>query len=164
MLSPESPDIMLNKILNKGGAGISLSRQETVDRINPLLKKLIALNHAYRDVIARTPDPEIAGQLQAFLKIARTDVAKMSESIYSAGGRAYTGVDIEPGSVRTADNENELIPSLKDLEKEFVDLMEGEMKVKHQIHTRAVLSNVYTNALGRLNYLLEITGGKKRKR
>lgn len=146
---------MLNALLNKGGAGISISRQETAERLDPLLRQLIGLRRHYEELIRRTPDPEVAEKLEDLLKYARTDVAKLSETIHSAGGQAYTGVDLRDEPL-SAGETNDDTSHLRNLEKEFLDAIEGESRIKHHIRTGAILKNVKDNGSRRLSYLDEI--------
>lgn len=147
---------MLNALLNKGGAGVSISRQETAERLDPLLRQLIGLRRYYEELIRRTSDPEIASKLEDLLRYARTDVAKLSETIHSAGAKAYTGVDLRDKPIDFDDKEDD--PSfVRNLEQKFLDAILAESKIKHHIRTFAILKNVENNSRNRLSYLAEIT-------
>lgn len=139
--------------LNKGWAGTTMSRQETVERTNPLIRRHYELNHAYDFAINRVSDREAATKLEALQKTARADVGKLSETVLSAGGVSYNGVDMEPGSVSLSDEEGDMIHQLKDRENEFLELVSDELKENHQIRTRAILAVVQANSQARVDYL-----------
>ena len=157
---------MLDFILNKGGAGISMTREKTIERINPIIKAYVRLNHLYEDAMKRLANRETVGQLEAFQKIARADIGKLNETVFSSGGVAYNGTDVEPGSVtlRETENDEDLFSSLEDEEEAFQDQIgsEFDLKPEHHIRTQAVLSIIRTNSQSRLNYLQSLT--KRRRR
>ncbi|MGI9173794.1 MAG: hypothetical protein ACR2GR_00550 [Rhodothermales bacterium] len=157
---------MLNFLLNKGGAGVSMTRQDTIDRINPIIEAYVRLNHAYEDTLRRLPNREMVGQLEAFQKIARVDVGKLNETVFSAGGVAYNGTDVEPGSVTLEETENDedLLSALEDQEAAFQDQIgpEFDLKPGHHIRTQAVLSIIRSNSQSRLDYIRGLT--KRRRR
>lgn len=142
-------------LLNKGWAGTTMSRQETIERINPLIRRHIELNHAYVNAINRVSERDVAGELEALQKTARADVGKLSETVLSAGGVSYNGVDLEPGDFASSDDldEGKMIHQLQDREGEFQQLVTDEMEENHQIRTRAILSIVQANSLARIDYL-----------
>ena len=144
---------MLNFFLNKGGAGISISRQETVDRINPILKRQIEVNHGYNYALTHCSDEEAVAQFDQFQKTARADVGKLSETVLSSGGVAYNGTDLEPSNYHLGDRDNDILAALIDQEQALLDAIEGEAEVEHHIRTQAILLNVRTHAQERLNYL-----------
>ena len=47
-------------LLKKGWAGRTLSREETVERLNPLIKQHMALNHTHTYVINTCSEQDIA--------------------------------------------------------------------------------------------------------
>lgn len=149
--------------LNKGWAGKTMSRPETIERINPLIRRHMELNHAYSYAINQVSEREAAGKLEAQQKTARADVGKLSETVLSAGGVAYTGVDIEPADYALADgtsssadasaNESAMIRRLGELEQQFQELLSDELNENHQIRTRAILSVVQANSHARIQFL-----------
>ena len=157
---------MLDFILNKGGAGISMTRQETIDRINPIIEAYVRLNHIYEDALGRLANRDAVGQLEAFQKIARADVGKLNETVFSSGGVAYNGTDVEPGSVtlKETENDEDLLSALEDQEAAFQDQIapEFDLKPAHHIRTQAVLSIIRSNSQSRLDYIRGLT--KRRRR
>ena len=143
-------------IFNKGGIGKSLSRQETVERINPLIREHIALNHQHDYVIRTIGDAEIAERLEQFQKIARVDVGKLAEVVFSAGGTAYSGVDMEPDDFNLGTDPAEMIHRLLEAEQRFLQLVNDELKLNHQIRTKATLNLVRQHSEERLRYLQEV--------
>ncbi|ARA92768.1 MAG: hypothetical protein D6685_04970 [Bacteroidetes bacterium] len=152
-------------VFQKGGIGRSLSREETVERLNPISKALIELTLYYDDAVQRIGAPEIAAELERHLKRARVDVGKINETIFSAGGVAYSGTDLDPEAFRAGEDEDEMLFRLLDLEQAFLEKVSAEFDLEpreHQIRTQAVLANVRANSEARLAYLREIT--RKRRR
>lgn len=151
--------------LNKGWAGRTLSRQETADRINPLLRRHHELNHRYEQAIRTVGDREAAQTISTFQKTARADVGKLSETVLSAGHPAYTGVDLEAETFKMEGDEAAIIRQLLESESEFEQLLSDELGLEHQIRTRAVLSVVLENSRSRLEFLrgLEKRFGRTRK-
>ena len=157
---------MLDFFLNKGGAGITMPRHETIGRVNPLIEAHVRLNHLYEDALRRLANRDVVGQLEAFQKIARADVGKLNETVFSAGGVAYNGTDVEPGSVTLGDggDDEDLLAALEDREAAFEEQLAGEfdLKPEHHIRTAAVLSVVRANSRSRQDYLKGFT--KRRRR
>lgn len=146
----------LDTFLNKGGAGVSLSREDTVERINPLLRQHILLNHAYRQVIAALAGSQLADTLLETQRTARMDVGKLSETVLSAGGRPYLGTDVEPGSAALPEGDG-MLRALLDQEQALLDATETEIALDHQIRTQAILGNVQTHSRERLKIVERAT-------
>lgn len=140
-------------LLQKGWAGTTFSRQETVERLNPLVHRHYKLNHAYDAVVRTTDDRALAAQLESFQKIARADIGKLSESILSAGGVPYNGTDLEPKDYDLGIDPGAAVHQLRDLEEDFERTLAAELDENHQIRTRAILSVLRANSQARLNYL-----------
>lgn len=140
-------------IFNKGGIGKSLSRQETVERINPLIRAHIALNHQHDYVIRALGQADVVEQLEQFQKIARADVGKLAEVVFSAGGTAYSGVDMEPSDFNLGSDPAEMIYRLLEAERQLLALVQAELKLNHQIRTKAILNLVAQHSQERLRYL-----------
>jgi len=136
-------------LLNKGWAGRTLSRSETVDRLNPVIHSLTALMHAYDRALTGL-DGEIHASLSDTQKLLRADIGKLSETVLSGGGVAYTGVDQEPGGSPSSDDPAEILAGLLREEESFRETLDGEREVEHQIRTRAVLENVARNSSERV--------------
>ena len=151
-------------LLNKGGAGRSLSRHESAERLDAVLRRHLELNYAHADVIRRVDEVDVARQLEHFQKKARADVGKLRETMYSFGSVAYTGTDLEPDDFHLGDGD-EMLFGLLDREQGLIDLVEGELALKgpgHQIRTKAILNHVLTNSQERLNYLKGLTRSRRR--
>lgn len=149
--------------LNKGWAGRTINRAETIERFNPLIRMHHELNRAYNHAISRVSDPEVAGRFEAYQRIARADIGKLSESVLSAGGVAYNGVNLEARD-SVSDDEESIIRNLQDLEEEFQRRLNDEVGENHQIRSRAILSVVQANSSDRLNYLSDLAKARRRSR
>lgn len=134
---------ILRPILNKGGAGYYISREETVERLNPLVGKaheLLATYNAFLD----SAGEQVKNQLEEHMPKMRMLLGKMCESVFSAGGIAPNGVGI------AVPNETSLSDVL-DLEREFRENAFEEIDtVHHQERTRAILKAVVEGSDGRL--------------
>lgn len=142
-------------LLNKGWAGRTLSRPETAERLNPVIRSLTTLMHGY-DAAQATLDGEAAASLEAARKLLRGDLGKLSETVLSAGHPAYMGVDQEPSAPATGDSTT-VLEALAGREEDFHAVLDAEKKVEHQIRTRAVLKNAARNSSERLELLHELT-------
>ena len=151
-------------LLNKGWAGRTLSRAETAERLNPLIKQHMALNHYHNYAINNLSkdEQEIADDLATFQKVARVDVGKLMETVFSCGGVAYNGVDMEPEDFKLGNEDNKMLFQLLDLEHEFLNTLAEEVTLNHQIRTKAILNILLTNSQDRLHYLKVQT--KRRRR
>ncbi|MEX1054965.1 MAG: hypothetical protein WED81_02980 [Rhodothermales bacterium] len=140
-------------LLNKGWAGTTMSRRETVERLNPILRRHYELNHSYDYLINNLSDVEQVRQIEALQKVARVDVGKLSESILSAGGVPYSGVGLEAESFNLGSTDGEMLRRAKELESEFDGLLSEELEQNHQMRTKAILSAVLGNSRARLEFL-----------
>jgi hypothetical protein len=147
------PNPIKEILLNRGWAGKTLSRSETVDRINPLIRQHIELNHHYEAAIRHCDDDRVADVLKRLQKTARTDVGKLSETVLSCGGSAYNGTDLSPEDFTLKGSLSELFEDLHDLETDFNDALADELDLEHQMRTRGVLEAIKSNSQDRLNAL-----------
>jgi len=146
------PNALKELLLGRGWAGRTISREQTVERINPLIEQQIRLNHAYRAVVRSHSRPTVTEALEDVLKTARTDVAKLSEVVFSAGGSAYNGTDLEPEDFDLGDDDRTMLDTLRDREVDFQEAVAYERnEVEHQMRTRAILEVVKGNSDERLD-------------
>ncbi len=150
-------------IFQKGGIGVSMSRRETVERLNPLIKQHMALNHGHNFVVAHLGARAVADDLAALQKVARVDVGKLMETVFSCGGVAYNGVDLEPEDFHLGDDDDAMLFELLDREQAFLQALTEELTQPHQIRTKAVLTLLQTNSQQRVTYLKEQTRRRRRK-
>ena len=149
-------------LLKKGWAGRTIGRQETVERLNPLVRQLTELLFAYRYVVDDLSERDHAGELEATLKKLRADIGKLSETILSNGGIAYTGADLDPADFNLGATDDEMLFNLQDAEQAFLDRIEAEKEVEHQMRTRAILDVVKQNSRDRLVLLRTLTSRRRR--
>ena len=141
-------------LLNKGWAGNTLSRAETIDHLNPLIRSLTTLMHGY-DAAQPGLEGDQAESLEQARKLIRGDLGKLAETVLSSGGIAYSGVDQEPSAPATGDSAT-VFEALKGREEAFREELDAERKVEHQVRTRAVLENVARNSTDRLGLLRDL--------
>lgn len=151
------PNPIAEALLGKGWMGRTISREETVEHLNPLVEAHIKLNHAYRAVVRVADDPRVEEALESLLKTARADVGKLSETIFSAGGSAYNGTDLEPEDFDLGPDLDTALPNLIEQEEAFQDDVKTERNdVEHQMRTRAILELVRDNSQERLSVIKRI--------
>lgn len=139
--------------LKQGWAGRTITRQETADRVNDVIRAHMALNHGYQHLIDTSADPEAVAELSDHVKTARADVGKLAETVYSNGGTAFTGVEMEPADF-AAKTDEDLVSRIREQEEGLQALVSRELKdVEHHMRTRAILGVVQTNSQARLNAL-----------
>ena len=145
-----------NFVLNKGWAGESLSREETIQRLNPLLRRHIELNHSYDYLIVHLDGDEASEQMGRFQKVARNDVGKVRETILSSGGVPHSGIDLEPDDIALDGGRDEMFDQLMEQEQALLDHIEEEQSLsgrEHHMRTKAILENLHKNSQERLNFL-----------
>ena len=120
---------------------------DTADRLNPLLKQLIALNRAWDLAIEKCEDPDLAASSAALLKTARMDADKLSETILSCGAVAHAGVARDPLPTGPAP-----LLDVVDQESAYAEALRRERQFEHQMRTRAVLARLEENAEARLEH------------
>ena len=151
------PNPIKEAILNRGWAGKTISRAETVDRLNPLLLQFLKLNHNYEYVIRSHDDAAVTDALKRVQKTARADVGKLSETILSCGGSPENGTDLEPDDFNLGDDELDMLYQLEDLETEFNESLEREIDdIGHQMRTRGILEAIKSNSSERLELLRDL--------
>lgn len=151
---------MKNLLLKQGWAGRTINRADSIQRLNPILRKHHELNYTYDSAASRFEGDEL-NRLNALQRTARADAGKLSESILSFGGLPESGVDMEPGSFDAGSDRNSVLQRLIELEESFIDGISAESDVEHQMRTRAILGNTATNARERLDYLKSIANSRK---
>jgi hypothetical protein len=148
------PNPIKEAILNRGWAGKTITRAETVERLNPLILQFLKLNHNYQYVIRTHSDTAATEALQRVQKTARADVGKLSETVLSCGGTPENGTDLEADDFNLGDDELDMLYQLEDLETEFNETIERQLdEVEHQMRTRGILEAVRSNSRERLELL-----------
>lgn len=143
-------------LLKKGWMGRTISRSETVERINLLIRRHMALNHAYQGVADTAGDADVASAIAAQQKASRLDVDKLMETVFSAGGVAYNGVDMEPGDYVPEGDTATALRTLKDHEAAFMQAVQRESEIEHHMRTRAVLERLLKSSQTRISLLLKL--------
>ncbi len=148
------PNKLKELLLGKGWAGRTITRAETVERLNPIIKQHIELNRHYEAAMRALDLPPAVEALRAMQRTARMDVGKLSETVFSAGGAAYNGTDLEPGGVDRGASALDIVSELISMERYFRKTVETERdEIEHQIRTRAILELVESNSHDRLKTL-----------
>lgn len=151
------PNPIKETLLGRGWAGKTLSRAETVERLNPLLLEFLKLNHNYQYVIRSHSDAAVTEALERVQKSARVDVGKLSETILSCGGSPENGTDLEPDDFQLSSDDVEMLRELKGLETEFNEALTSERSdVEHQMRTRGILEALISNSTERVELLEDL--------
>ncbi|MFW5955357.1 MAG: hypothetical protein ACOCSK_01300 [Rhodothermales bacterium] len=144
---------MKEVFLKKGWAGKTLSRVDSIARINPILEQHNALNYTYDAATARLQNADVRLSLEQHQKIARADAGKLSESILSMGGVPRSGVGMERTDFDPGESSEEIRNTLLRLEEQFLKALADEHGANHQMRNRAILQNVEKNTRARADYL-----------
>ena len=146
----------LRPILNKGGAGRYVSREESVERLQPIAQHHLELLAAYDAALAATPDGPARERLQAVAPYLRTETNKVYETIFSLGGTAPTGAHGMPVA-NLGTTESDRFKALREAEKRFASALRDEVDaVHHQERTRAILEHNARASDSRLGVLRDI--------
>ena len=152
----------LRPLLNKGGAGRYISREETVERLAPISQRHLDLLFAYDRALAGLPDGPVKEQLEAMMPYLRTEVAKISETMLSLGGTPATGVEREPAT-DAGDATRDRVQTLLGAEKSFGDALREEVDiVHHQERTRAILTHNAEASTSRIDLLRALAADLQR--
>jgi hypothetical protein len=129
-------------ILNKGGAGRSLSRVDTVDALNPLVEHHGALLAAYSAGLLALGDRALAERLETVMTQHRTELGKLRESVLANGGVPPTGIGIVVDPAELGDNDGEILHAIETRERAYRDALKEALDYPHhQIRTIAILEN-----------------------
>lgn len=140
-------------LLNKGGAGRYISRQESAERLMPVADRHLDLLDTYTAAMADFPDAPGRVRLEAMMPYLRTEVAKISETILSLGAAPPTGAGRAPIVPVTGDARTR-VAALLDAEKGFSDALSAETdSVHHQERTRAILNHNAEASVARIDLL-----------
>lgn len=147
---------MKELFLKKGWAGKTISRQETVERLNPILRRHNALLLSHGDATGIISESDANRQYERYLNMMRADSGKLSESILSCGGAPELGAGAGNPTSTSTSSSDDRISSLIDDEQQFLSVIDDELKANHQMRTRAVLGAVQKNTRERLSFLKSI--------
>ncbi|MFN3598110.1 MAG: hypothetical protein ACK41D_12680 [Rubricoccaceae bacterium] len=132
---------VLRPLLGRGGAGRYLSRAESVQRLLPLVERGNVLLQRYAHLLEAMPEGFERERIAAIVPFVRTDVSKLYELIFSLGGTAPTGVDMQ---TRPLERAADPLAAAREAEQAFHDALRDEIDaVHHQERTRGVLASLY---------------------
>ena len=152
----------LRPILNKGGAGRYISREESVERLLPMAEHHLDLCAAYDAALAALPEGMAKERLGALAPYLRIETAKIYETILSLGGTAPTGTEREPAAPATGDAAS-ILSRLREAEAGFATRLTDEVDaVHHQERTRAILEHNARASASRLGVIRDIIAATSR--
>jgi hypothetical protein len=133
---------VLRPILNKGGAGRYITREESVERLIPMAAEHLRLLAAYDAALDGLPASDERRAIEGLLPNLRTEVSKVYETLFSLGGTAPTGAHGSPVPEPVGVTPAERVQALIDAEGEFARTLTDESDaVHHQERTRAILNH-----------------------
>jgi hypothetical protein len=126
-------------LLNKGGAGRSLSRYDTAEALKPLLERHAALLVTYEAVLHRLSDRNAAAEIEKGMNRLRTELGKIRETILSNGGSLPT---MAPAAELGGQSDHDVLRALDEAERAYLDALRETLDYPHhQIRTIAILEN-----------------------
>ncbi len=138
-------------LLKKGWAGRTISRQETIARLNPLMAQHVVLSRLYDQVVSlAAPEAAYAEELAQLQRKARTDMGKLAETIFSCGGVAYSGADRPVDAPPVTGTWAVLLAE----EQALGEALHAERTIEHQMRTEAVLRRCAESSAERLAFVL----------
>ena len=153
---------IVKSLMFRGGAGRSMTREETVDALVPLVRRHHDLLHTYDAAIRQLDDRDIAARLNDGMNRARTELAKLKETIFSLAGTPPNGTDLDP-DIRLGDSDAEIMHALDDAERAYRDALNDTLGMAHQqLRTTAILENNVTGSDARLGVLHPIVTRMRR--
>ena len=149
---------VLRPILNKGGAGRYATREESVARVNPLVRRHHQLLQAYEVALANLDDADVSAKIASLMPRARTESGKLSETVFSLGGTPPNGTDMEPANATNNATDPELLYGVLGLERAYCETVTSEVDaIHHQERTRAILNVVKEGSEARQETVRSIT-------
>lgn len=128
-------------LLKQGWAGRTISRAETIDHLNPIIRTMTVAMHHWR-VAESTLNGDAARNVSAALKTLRMDIGKMCETVFSCGGVAYSGTDLDPDSFKA---DSDIWAVLSEQETAIANALLPQQEIEHHMRTRAILAKVASN-------------------
>lgn len=145
---------VIKPILNRGGAGRSMTREESIDALNPVVTRHSQVLLAYDAAIRALSDRSIADALADGMNAARTELGKLKETVFSLGGTPPNGVDLDPNGIHLGTDDAEILHNLDDVERRYRDTLRTTLDLPHQqLRTTAILENNVKGSDARLGIL-----------
>ena len=136
-------------LLQKGWAGRTISREETIERLNPIIRIMTEMLHRYA-AVRSTADADDRPEIDRVMKTLRADIGKVAETVFSCGGTAYSGIELDPDDFAEDDGG---WTGLRDAEDVLASALREEQDVEHQMRTRAILAKVAENHEDRMKLI-----------
>ena len=147
----------LRPLLNKGGAGRYISREESVERLLPIAERQLDLLYTYSGVLDVMPDGAAKEQILAMMPYLRTEIAKMSETILSLNGTPPQGTGRQPVAADADAPLGAHLDRLTEAERDLGPALGHEAEaVHHQERTRAILNHNAEASASRLALLRDL--------
>ena len=147
-------------VLQKGWAGKTISRAQTAERVNELIRPLIDLMHLYNGSLSASGSNSGVSDMQRAMPVLRADIGKLTETVHSCGAVAYSGTDLSASSYSVQESHWAAV-----LEREiaYASVVSDEKAIEHQMRTRAILANVVANSDHRQELVNQILKGEMTK-
>lgn len=145
---------ILRPFLNKGGAGRSLSREDTVEALNPLVEHHGRLILIYNTAIRSLNNRDTAQKVETVMNRNRAELGKLKETVLACGGVPPTGVGLRDEEVDLGSNDGAILHNLEQHERAYREALKEALNYPHhQIRTVAILENNVTGSTERISML-----------
>ncbi len=145
----------LRPLLNKGGAGRYITREESVERLLPVAERHLELLRTYGAALAGLPEGDLRRRVEGMTRLLRMEVGKISETLLSLGGPAPSGAGTMAPVALAPDADP--VQVLADAERDFARALRDEIDVvHHQERTRAILGHNAEASNSRLDVLRSV--------
>lgn len=143
-------------LLQKGWAGTTIGREETTSHLNPIIRVMTVTMHHW-DAAQRALDGgsaraghASAADVAKARRLLRMDIGKMCETVFSSGGVAYNGVDLEASDF---DFGSDAWVGVRHQEEALGEALAQQLGIEHHMRTRAILAAVTSNHEARMQLL-----------
>ncbi len=144
---------ILKPFLNLGGAGHSMTREQSAEALNPLVTQHGRLILAYDAALRHLADRDLAARLNDGMNRLRTELAKLKETVFSLAGTPPNGTHLDP-DVHLGDTDAEIVHRLDDAERAYRDALHDALDLPHQqLRTVAILENNVKGSDARIGVL-----------
>ncbi len=135
-------------LLKQGWAGKTIGRSETTELLNPIIRTMNHIMQCLNSLSAGSASADQRLRIEAALRTHRMDIGKLCETVFSCGGVAYSGTDLDPRDFESATEAQYL-----ELETVLAEQLASQHKIEHQMRTRAILGVLEENQRSRKNTL-----------
>jgi hypothetical protein len=142
---------MTNILLNRGGAGKSKTRRESAEHLIDVMQQLIQVVAGYDHLSGRFEDAQ-RQRIEERQRHSRAEIAKVAELILSSGAVPPREVP-DDAALPSAEAAPEALEVLVEVERRYQEMLKDQLKLSHQLRTRALLEDLSKQADGRIDMI-----------